>query len=142
MKGYKIEQRKFSEGDISFIFKGVDYSDSFQVERKANWNELYGNMSRADFPRLKREFMRLLKVPFVVLLIEDHRGVDGIDFIKKRNYKMYTQNFKTRFNTFLGILQWERKIAKVPPIRVIYCHKENTHKVIIDQINIFLNTLN
>ena len=137
-RGYALEKRKMEQGDISFILNGVDYSDQFSIERKANWNELYGNLIGKDHARIKREFTRLLKVPYVVLLIEEEKGIDGIDFMKRHSYKMSISRFKTTYFTFVRLRQRERARAKIPLIQIVYCKKTDTAGVIIKLINDFL----
>lgn len=53
--GVAHEARKLDFGDYSFVAGGRDFSLSCVIERKANIDELYGNLTR-DRGRLEREF--------------------------------------------------------------------------------------
>lgn len=52
--GIPTEERKLDYGDYSFAAEGRDFSLSCVVERKANVDELYGNIM-TDSDRLKKE---------------------------------------------------------------------------------------
>lgn len=52
--GVMHESRKLDYGDYSFIADGRDFSRSCVIERKANVNEVYGNIS-ADRERIEKE---------------------------------------------------------------------------------------
>lgn len=53
--GIMTEQRKLDYGDYSFTADGRDFSLSCVVERKANVDEIYGNITQ-DRERLEKEF--------------------------------------------------------------------------------------
>lgn len=52
--GVMHERRKLDYGDYSFLVDGNDFSRSCIIERKANVNEVYGNVS-ADRERIEKE---------------------------------------------------------------------------------------
>ncbi len=52
--GIMVEQRKLDFGDYSFMAEGRDFSLSCIVERKANVDEIYGNIMH-DRERLEKE---------------------------------------------------------------------------------------
>ena len=53
--GVKYESRKLDYGDYSFTADGRDFSLSCVIERKANANEIYGNIMQ-DRARIEKEF--------------------------------------------------------------------------------------
>ena len=107
--GIPYTTEKMDAGDYSFYYNGKDYRDEFIIERKANWLELYGNLVGSDRNRIKREFQRLEKVPYVVLLIEDVLGMDGISLMKMNNYKMDRNRLRIAFSSFVKYRDYERK---------------------------------
>ena len=56
-KGVEVVNRKLNVGDYSCQLDGYSYEDEFVVERKANLDELTGNLT-SDRDRFEREFTR------------------------------------------------------------------------------------
>jgi len=74
-------------------------------------------------------------------MVEDERGLAGIDFIKKHSYKMNISRFKCTFSTFIQLRQQDRKTTHKPPIRLIYTHKADSAKTIVTEIENFLKSV-
>lgn len=79
----KVEQRKLDIGDYSFALPGRDFSLSCAVERKANPEEIYGNIMErmpGHTNRLEKELLAGSRcLTQMTLLIE---GVDSMDALR------------------------------------------------------------
>lgn len=72
--GIMYESRKLDYGDYSFTIDGKDFSRSSVIERKANVDEIYGNIS-ADRERIEKELDTISKnANQCVFLIENCAG--------------------------------------------------------------------
>lgn len=72
--GIMHESRKLDYGDYSFMVEGRDFSRSCVIERKANIDELYGNLTR-DRERIEKEFDTISKnANQCTLLLENCSG--------------------------------------------------------------------
>lgn len=78
--GIMFESRKLDYGDYSFIIDGRDFSRSCVVERKANINELYGNVTN-DRERIEKELDTISKNAVQCTLILE--GCKGWEHLKE-----------------------------------------------------------
>ena len=139
-KGYEYKINKLDAGDYSFYFNGKDYREEFVIERKASWVELYGNLVGKDRARIKREFRRLQSVKVVILLIEEPKGYEGIDFMKMNNYKMSRNRLRVAYKSFIEFRTYERANYPVEPLKIVFCDKTKTAEIILKLINDYLKT--
>lgn len=72
-KGVMTEQRKLDYGDYSFTADGRDFSLSCVAERKANVDEIYGNIMQ-DRGRLEKEFYTAAQQAVAFTLILENVG--------------------------------------------------------------------
>lgn len=87
------ETKKLDYGDYSFIIDGKDFSRSCVVERKANIDELYGNVTH-DRGRIEKEFDAISKnSQHCVLLVENCESWDHLKAYKVPKEQM-TENRK------------------------------------------------
>lgn len=88
-RGVAYEVRKLDFGDYSFVYDGKDFSMACAVERKANVEELYGNIMH-DRGRIEKEFYSAscLANEFT-LMIEDCENFDSL-----RDYKLSAWQMK------------------------------------------------
>lgn len=87
--GIQYESRKLDYGDYSFTVTGHDFSMSCVVERKANVDELYGNIMH-DRGRIEKELYagsRLAKQ--LTIIIEKCEGWDALKAYTLPKYKQY-----------------------------------------------------
>lgn len=76
--GIQHESRKLDYGDYSFCIDGKDFSRSCVIERKANVNEIYGNIS-SDRERIEKELDTISRnANQCVLLLENCAGWDEL----------------------------------------------------------------
>lgn len=76
--GVMHESRKLDFGDYSFMADGRDFSGSCVIERKANVNEVYGNLS-ADRERIEKELDTISRnARQCILLLENCEGWDAL----------------------------------------------------------------
>ena len=77
--GIMHESRKLDYGDYSFAVEGRDFSRSCVIERKANIDELYGNLTH-DRERIEKEFDTISKnANQCTLLLENCSGGGGAE---------------------------------------------------------------
>ncbi len=135
--GHSVERKHLNSADVTFSYNGKDYREDFLIEKKANYNEIYNNIT-AKKKQFKNEFKRMITVPCVILLIEQKNPLEAMRRLKKRNFKMDIVSFPVKFDLFLKYRQYERAQAGVPPIKVVYCDKYKTAETIIKLINDYL----
>lgn len=75
---YRIQ--KLDTGDYSFIYKNKDYTDTFSIDRKANVDELIGNLCEKRFVN---ELKRALEINYFSFIVETGSIAD----IFKGNYR-------------------------------------------------------
>mgnify|MGYP002642069528 FL=1 len=132
--------------DYSFIYDGVDYTDKFGIERKANWSEIAGNVTKKPPPKyeskelglvIKLEFERAKVFDYFALLIEDKRGYEGMEYMKKHNYKTNLAFQKRMIKRFITNRSFEfKEIGK--DLKLIYCNKTETANIILNEIERYL----
>ena len=111
-------KRKLDVGDYSFMVGDDTFEDVLCVERKANLDELAGNIT-VDRSRLENEFLRAkARGTRVVLLIEGASWED----IRAHNYISRLDP-----KSFLGTLfSWQDKYN----LQIIFCKPEETGSMI------------
>lgn len=76
--GVMHESRKLDYGDYSFIADGKDFSHSCIIERKANVNEVYSNIS-SDRERIEKELDTISRnARQCIFLLENCEGWDAL----------------------------------------------------------------
>jgi ERCC4-type nuclease len=73
-----FEHKGLKTGDYSYIYNGVDYSDSFALERKSGI-DLFGTAGKGH-KRFKAELERALKLDYFAIIIEEPH----LDIINKK----------------------------------------------------------
>lgn len=108
--GIKYENKKLDIGDYSFYIDERDFSQSCVIERKADVNELYGNIMH-DRVRIEKEFEAASKnINQFVLLIENCSSLEKLKLCKVSKRDMERQNRKVQnigehcYNT---IMSWQ-----------------------------------
>ena len=85
-KGFKTFVKRLETGDYSFVYKGVDYSNRFSIDKKAHVSELIGNLTEERF---KRELERAEKFDYFSFCVETGRLSDIYE-------GKYSSNIKTK----------------------------------------------
>ena len=94
--GVKYEQRKLDIGDYSFYIDDRDFSQSCVIERKADVNELYGNIMH-DRGRIEKEFEAASKnINQFVLLVENCASFEKLKEHKLSKCDMERQGRKVQ----------------------------------------------
>lgn len=94
--GIMYEKRKLDYGDYSFMIDGKDFSHSCVIERKANVDELYGNIT-TDRERIEKEFDTISKnANQCTLLIENCSGWEHLKGYELPELKADKQGRKVR----------------------------------------------
>ena len=92
--GIKYEIRKMDYADYSFFIEGKDFSGTCVIERKANVDELYGNIMH-DRGRIEKEFEVASRLANqFVLLIENCSSMKRLKEKKVSARDMEKQNRK------------------------------------------------
>lgn len=92
--GVRHESRKLDFGDYSFMIDNKDFSLQCVVERKANINELWGNISK-DRERFEKELAAMHSITHSAnLIIECCPDRDFLQNYKVNQYVMQVQNRK------------------------------------------------
>lgn len=94
--GISHEKKKLDFGDYSFRVNDIDFSLQCVVERKANINELWGNITK-DRDRLEKEFHAMHCIThFASLIIECCPDRDFLKDFKLDDYTFRLQNRKVQ----------------------------------------------
>lgn len=92
--GIKHENRKLDFGDYSFMVGDKDFSMQCVVERKANVNELWGNITH-ERERIEKEFQAMHSITHSAnLIIENCPDRDFLKNFKVNQFVMQAQNRK------------------------------------------------
>lgn len=108
--GVKYEAANLDYGDYSFTAQGRDFSLSCVIERKANINELYGNLTK-DRERIEREFaLASTMANDFTLLIENCDSWEYLHDYQVPNWEMKAYNRKVQnigFECYQTIKSWQ-----------------------------------
>ena len=108
--GIKHQAKNLDYGDYSFAAQGRDFSFLCVIERKANVNELYGNLTQ-DRGRIEREFaLANNSSKEFILLIENCGSMDELKDYKVPDWEMEKFNRKRQsigLECYSTILSWE-----------------------------------
>ena len=110
--------RKLDVGDYSCELNGQTFERSFAVERKANLDELCGNMT-ADRDRFEREFIRAKAFGTKVYLLIENASWDDV----------YLHNYRSKLSEkslLATLLAWQTRFN----VTVIFCDRKNAPKLI------------
>lgn len=132
--GIMYEKRKLDYGDYSFMIDGKDFSNSCVIERKANVNELYGNIT-TDRERIEKEFDSIARnANQCTLIIEDCSGWEHLKGYEIPELKADKQGRKVRNigATVYGTIQaW--KCANRYDFTVLFCpNKIQSHAKMLE----------
>lgn len=110
--------RKLDEADYSFELDGISFEDEVSIERKANWDELAGNITK-ERNRLEGEFFRAkAQGKKVFLLIENGTYAD-----------LLSGNYESNLNPnsfFSTLMAWQARFN----LTIILCRKSESGKII------------
>lgn len=100
-KNIKYLVDKLDTGDYSFIYDGVDYSDEFAIDRKANLDEFIGNLTEERF---RNELERAKKFSYFSFAIQGGSLSD-----------IYTANYKSLMskNAAIGMIETIKNTIQV-----------------------------
>lgn len=108
--GVKHELVNLDYGDYSFKAQGRDFSLSCVIERKANIDELYGNLTK-DRERIEREFaLASTMANDFTLLIENCESWDYLKDYKVPEWQMKAFNRKVQsigFECYQTVNSWQ-----------------------------------
>lgn len=94
--GIMFESRKLDYGDYSFMIDGKDFSRSCVIERKADIDELYGNVT-ADRERIEKELDTISRNAVqCILLLENCGGWAYLKSFSLTDEQMQKQNRKVK----------------------------------------------
>lgn len=110
--GVRYEIRKLDFGDYSFCAEERDFSLSCVIERKANINELYGNISNSQHrERIEKEFFSAKCAGAdMTLVIENCEGEKALKTYEVSEDKMIAQNRKVKtigLSCYQTISSWQ-----------------------------------
>ena len=117
------ERKKLDFGDYSARCDVLDLSDKVVIERKMNLDELamcFGSQRK----RFEREFERAREVKAKVYLLIENANLDTL--YNEESYKMRCKSKFTRKAMLASIVAFLARYN----ITVLFCHEDNTGKVI------------
>lgn len=127
--GIAWETKKLSFGDYSFIHDGISYENKCIIERKANLDELAGNLT-INRKRFASEFERATSVGAKInLLIEDAKGRDILKIRRKEEqflalggHLAVQKTYRSKFRglSYINTLgSWKERYG----MEIVFCSK-------------------
>ena len=117
-KNVPIISRKLDVGDYSCQIGDITFERSFVVERKANLDEICGNLT-SDRNRFEREFLRAKAFGVKVFLVIENATWSDV----------YLQNYRSKLSAkslLASLLSWQTRFN----VTILFCEPQNTAKLI------------
>ena len=117
-KNVPIISRKLDVGDYSCQIGDITFERSFVVERKANLDEICGNLT-SDRNRFEREFLRAKAFGVKVFLVIENATWSDV----------YLQNYRSKLSAkslLASLLAWQTRFN----VTILFCEPQNTAKLI------------